>query len=89
MLVSGYICLSLVQSTPDADIGLGLGLLALAATGLPWTLPIFWSDGFTFDSTLFAVVAVGGAMANLLLHAVVRRRRTGRRSPHGSARTRG
>lgn len=86
VLVSGYIGLSLLQSTPDANIGLGLGLLALSAMGLPWTLPVFWHDGFTLDSALFAAVATGGALANLLLHALVRRRRAGRGPSDGTAR---
>ena len=81
-LVAGYIGLSAFHSTPDANIGLGLGLLALGAMGAPWSVPLFMSDGVTVDSGLFLVVATGGAMLNLVLHAVALGRwrdRSGRR----------
>lgn len=80
VLVAGFIGLSLWQSTPDANIGLGLGMLTLGAMGLPWTLPILWHDGVTTDSALFVVVAVGGALLNVLLHALAWRHRSGRGS---------
>lgn len=69
-LVVGYIGLSALQGTPDANIGLGLGLLALGALGAPWTLPLLMSDEVAFDSGLFLAVAACGAALNLTLHAV-------------------
>ncbi len=46
-LVVGYIGLSALQGTPDANIGLGLGLLAMGALGAPWTLPVLASNEVT------------------------------------------
>lgn len=69
-LVVGYIGLSAVQGTPDANIGLGLGSLVLGALGAPWTLPLLMSDDITVDSGPFLVVAACGAALNLALHAV-------------------
>lgn len=69
-LVVGYTGLSALQGTPDANIGLGLGLLALGALGAPWTLPLLMFDDITVDSGLFLVVAACGAALNLTLHAV-------------------
>lgn len=69
-LVVGYIGLSALQGTPDANIGLGLGMLALGALGAPWTLPLLGSDDVTVDSGLFLAVAACGAALNLALHAV-------------------
>jgi hypothetical protein len=80
-LVVGYIGLSAVQSTPDANIGLGLGLIALGALGAPWTLPVLMSDEVALDSGLFLAVAAGGAAFNLALHAAALgrwRQRSGR-----------
>ncbi len=73
-LVGGYTAsCAFIFTTPDANIGLGLGLSALGAMGAPWTLPIFWDEQLTFDSGLFVVGSTGGAMLNLVLHAVVSR----------------
>lgn len=69
-LVIGYIGLSALQGTPDANIGLGLGLLALGALSAPWTLPLLMFDEVTLDSGLFLAVAAAGAALNLTLHAV-------------------
>jgi hypothetical protein len=74
-LVVGYIGLSALQSTPDANIGLALGLLALDALALPWSLPLLASEGGTLDSGMYFVLAACGAALNLTLHAVVLGRR--------------
>lgn len=68
-LVVGYIGLSAFQ---DANIGLGLGMLTLAAMAAPWSVPIM-SPTIGWDSGLFVAVAAGGAMLNLVLHAVALR----------------
>lgn len=70
-LVGGYIALSALFSTPDANIGLGLGLLMLGALGAPWTLPALLADRLTLDSGPFVVLAIVGALLNLALHAAV------------------
>jgi hypothetical protein len=62
--------LSALLGTPDANIGLGVGLLALGALGAPWTLPLLPSNDLTVDSGLFFAVAACGAALNLALHAV-------------------
>ncbi len=46
-LIGGYVGLSAAQSTPDANIGLGLGLLALGVAGAPWSMPPFMSERMT------------------------------------------
>ena len=69
--MGGYIALSALSSTPDANIGLGLGLFALGAMGAPWTLPVLLDERLSLDSGLFVAVAIGGAMLNLILHATV------------------
>ena len=68
--------MSAFQSTTDANIGLGLGLLALGAMGAPWSVPLFMSERMTLDSGLFVAVATGGAMFNLVVHAMVSGRRS-------------
>jgi hypothetical protein len=73
-LVVGYIGLSALLGTPDANIGLGLGLLALGTLGAPWTLPLLMSEEVTLDSGLFLAIAAGGTALNLALHAVFRGR---------------
>lgn len=74
VLVTGYTGLSALQSTPDANIGLGLGLLALGVLGAPWTLPLLLSNVVTLDSGSFLAVAASGAALNLALHALAVRR---------------
>lgn len=80
-LVVGYIGLSALQGTPDANIGSGLGLLALGVLGAPWTLPFLLSNEVTLDSGLFLAVAATGAALNLALHALAIRRLRGRFGP--------
>lgn len=58
------------QGTPDANIGLGLGLLAFGCPGAPWTLPLLMFDEVAFDSGLFLAVAAGGADLSMKLNAV-------------------
>ena len=78
VLVTGFIGLSAWHGTPDANIGLGLGLLALGVLGAPWTLPLLVSDELTLDSGVFLAVAAGGAALNLALHALTLRCLRGR-----------
>lgn len=77
-LVGGYIGMSATQTTPDANIGLGLGLLALSAMSAPWSVPLLMSDRMSVDSGLLVAVATGGAMVNLVIHAVIVGRRSAR-----------
>lgn len=61
----GYYLLSVyAYSTPDANIGAGLGLLWLAFFGFPWSIPIFGND---IDGQ--AVWLVACAVANVVAHA--------------------
>ena len=69
-LVLGYAAVSAFRSTPDANIGLGLGLLALGAMGAPWSFVLVGLDRVTVDSWPFVAVAATGAVANLVLHAL-------------------
>ena len=59
-LIGGYIGLSAIRHTPDANIGLGLGLLALGVMGAPWSVTLFMYERMTLDSGLFGAVATGG-----------------------------
>ena len=70
-LIGGYIGLSAIRHTPDANIGLGLGLLALGVMGAPWSVTLFMYERMTLDSGLFGAVATGGAIFNLVVHAMV------------------
>jgi hypothetical protein len=70
------------HDTPDANIGAGLGGLALLVIGLPWSLPFLLDPDRFGDASnaLRALVIAGPALLNLLLHAAitaVRRRRRG------------
>ena len=88
--VGGYTAYcAFVFHTPDANIGLGLGLDALAAIGTPWTLPVVSNAHLTSDSTPFVAVAAGGAVLNLVLHVAVSswwRARAARRHPRPAGR---
>ena len=81
-LIVAYIGLSILDSTPDANLGLALGVLALGVMGVPWSLPLLMSDRVSVGSAVFVAVAAGGAMLNLVLHGVAlrwwRERRSGR-----------
>jgi apolipoprotein N-acyltransferase len=80
-LVVGYIGMSALQSTPDANIGVALGLIALDALALPWSLPLLASEGGSLASGMYFVLAACGAALNLTLHAVVLGRRRKRFRP--------
>jgi hypothetical protein len=72
-LIVAYIGLGILDSTPDANLGLALGVLALGVMGVPWSLPLLVSDRVSAGSAVFVAVAAGGAMVNLVLHGVALR----------------
>lgn len=80
LLLGAYAGWAAATPAIGANIGLGLGLLAVALLGAPWTIPVFIS-GATFDGATFAVVAGLGALLNLALHAAWWRWRARRRTP--------
>lgn len=72
-LVVAFALAAAVNDPPDANIGLGLALLALGALGAPWSLPVLLAESTSLDSVLYVTVAVAGALLNLVLHALARR----------------
>lgn len=74
-----YLAAVTIYATPDANIGAGLGILAIGLAGSPWSWPLM--DSTLLDTWLFLQVA-GAALLNLGLHWAVGawwRRRTTRR----------
>lgn len=51
-LVAEYIGLSAFDTTPDANLGLTLGMPALAATSAPWRLPVLMSNRVSIGSSV-------------------------------------
>ncbi len=70
-LVGGYTALSASHSTPDANIGLGLGLLGLQVLGAPWSFVLVFLvlDGVAVDFKIVLAASTAAAMVNLALHA--------------------
>ena len=74
-----------LSTTPQqgANIGAGLVALPLLAAGLPWSVP-FLVDPYRFDGvpqSAWYVVALGPAVLNVALHAVVMAVVRSRRDP--------
>jgi drug/metabolite transporter (DMT)-like permease len=70
------------QETPDANIGAGLALLAVLPFGAPWSaLALLGPD--TWSGATQVAIALGAAVLNVVLHALLRahlrRRRAGSR----------
>lgn len=70
LLVVAYVGWSALQATPDANIGLGLGVLALGVMGAPWTAPLIVVDDIALGSGLAVAATVFAAALNLVLHAL-------------------
>jgi hypothetical protein len=66
-----------VGATPDANIGAGLALLWLTALGLPWSGVAYAPD----PDTAWLAVALGTALLNLGIHALLWRLAGRRRDP--------
>lgn len=72
VLVGGFTLMTTTGAQDDANIGLGLGLMALGGLGLPWTLPVVsgtLDGGLSLDSPTYVLVVVAGTLLNLALHA--------------------
>ena len=60
-----------------ADVGAGLAGLPLLALGFPWTLLLFVDPARLYDlpTTVWYLVTLGPAVLNVILHALLVRRR--------------
>ena len=72
----GYFAVAVVVADPDggANIGAGLGLLWLMVLGSPWSWPLVAVGDLS--GPLWAAAIIGGAVVNLVLHALLVRRRS-------------
>ena len=72
----GYFAVAVAVADPDggANIGAGLGLLWLMVLGSPWSWPLLAVDDLS--GPLWAAAIIGTAVLNLVLHALLVRRRS-------------
>lgn len=76
LLLVVFAALALAGDPADgANIGAGIALLPILALGLPWSIPAWAAPDRAqgLGPVLWALVALGPAVLNVLLHAAVRR----------------